>query len=455
LLSALLIADSALAEKGVGGGPAPLPNAVGEKYGKEISVLDFGASPSATAADNVTAFQAALDRAKAMGGGRIHIPHGVYALNASLSIPANTMLQGDGRKASVLRFGHAGDGIRSTWPINSSTAATVGLRDLGIVNDSGKNAGSGFVDVGGSFVDLSNVFLSGWKYQVTLDQTEIATIDASEIIQASPGQTGIWLVNGADHSAGAREGFTNRITISRSQFNASKSAGYNILDDGGVSHSIRDNNFNAGYGGIRAAGVAGLDFEGNESEGHEVPAQLSDKTLAGKYVGPCLAPLIRGNVFSDIADVHVSVDSASGGSIAENVFAQATLANVSFNGEPDTKAVGLIVEGNTKLIRGSYKQAAPFVRGAASAFKLNQVRQAAATYGWPVRETAKPVEVRPGTMEGIYPNSRLLVVNEDGSNAETIIVTDTTPTSFTAVFQSAKNDGFSVFGTAPIAGSRQ
>lgn len=65
--------------------------------GATFNILDFGASPSATAADNTTAIQAAIDAANAAGGGAVYIPSGTYNLaTGGVIMKSNVTVFGDG-----------------------------------------------------------------------------------------------------------------------------------------------------------------------------------------------------------------------------------------------------------------------------------------------------------------------------------------------------------------------
>lgn len=74
---------------------------VQDKLRESVSVRDFGASPSATAAENTTAIQSALDNAA--GKYRVYIPGGLYMVDATIRIPSNTYFYGDG-ESSVIKM---------------------------------------------------------------------------------------------------------------------------------------------------------------------------------------------------------------------------------------------------------------------------------------------------------------------------------------------------------------
>src|SRR4028119_127958 len=97
-----------------------------------------------------------------------------------------------------------------------------------------------------------------------MDQSEIVTVANCDFTRCNT--AGVWLVNGPRLEPSSSGGFTNRITIRECQFNACGQ--YSIVDDGGVDHVIRDNNYNyATTAHLRAAGCTKLLVEGGEWEG--------------------------------------------------------------------------------------------------------------------------------------------------------------------------------------------
>ena len=382
-------------------------------------------------------------------GAHVQVSRGTYLFNGPIAITKKMLLVGEGRQSTIFSFSHTGDGIQSTWPINSSTAAYVGVRDIAIINTNGANTGGGFVDVGGTFVDLFNCYISGFKYEVIFDQTEVATIDQCELVCSYVNGANLWLVNGADHTVGASVGFTNRITVTRNQFNSGASCPWQIIDDGGGNHTIENNNMNSGNGGIRLAGVGNLIYRGNESEGHpSYPMLLTYTTLAGAYVGPCVAPLIEGNGFSDISAQHIYIDDANGGAIRANEFSQASGTNIVFTNGASNRATGLIIEGNSKLVSGAFRQAGAFIGGFTVAVQRNIIRQCAVTYN-PLSIAAGNITCTPAVMEAIAPNYKLWCINQDGTNGEWVAVSATNSTTFTAVFTTTKTANFLIYGTTP------
>ena len=421
-----------------------------ETLRKRFILADDFISTANTAAQNVTGWAALVTYVNTLANGaHVQVSRGTYLFNGPIAVTKKMLLVGEGRQSTIFSFSNAGDGIQSTWPINSSTGVWVGVRDLAIINTNGANTGGGFVDVGGSFVDLDNIYVSGFKYGVIFDQTEIATIDQCHLESNLATGALIWLVNGSDHTIGANVGFTNRITITRNQFNCGVNVPWQIIDDGGGAHTISDNNFNAGLGGLRASGVAGLIFTGNEIEGHtSQPVYLTYTTLAGAYVGPCQSPIIEGNTMTDANGSHVYIDDAEGGRVCNNYFNQATSASIAFTNGASNRATGLVIEGNSKAVIGTYKQAAQFVSGFTPAFQRNTIKQVAASYSVGAVASGSVV-VTPASMEFIPIGCRLWCVNADGTSGEVVVVSAVTTSTFTATFASAKAANFAIYGITP------
>lgn len=417
---------------------------------KRFVIADDFISTSNTAAQNVTGWAALVTYVNTLTeGAHVQASRGTYLFNASIQMPKYTILAGEGKLSTTFSFSNTGDSIQSTVAINSSIGVYTAVRDIGIVCTNGASTGAGYADIGGSFVELENVLFSGHKYGTIFDQTEVATITKCHYTMAYAGSSGIWLVNGADHTLGALPGFTNRITISENHFNAVPTATANILDDGGGCHTIRDNNFNAGDLGIRAAGVSGLTIQGNESEVHiEADIYLCDTTSTGAYVGPCYGFDISSNILiSGSGGKNVKILNAVNGKITTNVFGQTATA-INFSGGAANAATGIIIEGNGKLITGTARTSGAFIGGFSRILRQNIIRQTAVTY-IAGASGAGTVTLTPANMEFIYPGTRMRLVNEDGTNGEDCIVTFTTATTFTTTLASAKAANFLFYGSTP------
>jgi hypothetical protein len=274
--------------------------------GVGINVKDYGAKGDGIT-DDTSSIQAALDVLRGNTdvsgsfyfpqeqGGILYFPKGDYLCSASLNIYKRTTIQGESMRSSVLYFTNTGDGIKSTWTINSSTAVNIQIRDIKLQNDNASNVGGGFADVGGSIIGLHNVMVEGFKYGTILDQSELVNIDECYYNNNLLG--GVWIVNGDDHTPTASQVYTNRIDISHCQINELDDA-YGIIDDGGTVHNIKCNNFNDGLIQIRLAAGTIVNIEGNEFEGAkgDSPIAFFDTSLAETSVGKSLFQNISHNM---------------------------------------------------------------------------------------------------------------------------------------------------------------
>lgn len=258
------------------------------KLADQVSVLDFipvsfhAAIRAKTSTTDVSGYvQAGIDYLNGKGGGLLWCPEGQYTTTSTINVYKNITIQGAGRKATVFRYTGNGNGFASTWTLNSSTPVDISLRSFGIVNTAGTvlttgtptpivatNTGHGFYEQGGSYVECYDLWVYGFKFGITYNQSELCEIDRCLI--EFQRHSNIWLGNTNAMNLGELGGFTNRISITRCQLNSAGSVsmgGYNILDDGGYAHAYRDNNFNGAYQyHVRVAGVTGLIIEGGEWE---------------------------------------------------------------------------------------------------------------------------------------------------------------------------------------------
>ena len=430
-------------------GTGAIATTVQAKLRESVSVLDFGASTGATAAANVTAFQAALTYANSIGGCKVVVPKGTYLLNASLLIYKNTTLVGEGRASSTLSFSQAGDGIQSTWPINSSTAVNIAIRDMNIITSNGANTGGGFADVGGTFLELTNVRFYGWKYNVILDQSELVRIDNCDFELWST--AGLWIVNGAEHTVGANGMFTNQICVTRCQFNTSTGAGagYAIADDGGVSHYFAGNNFNGGNFQIWAASVVGLTVLANEFEAGTHfggPIQLSNTKSGGGSTAPVTGFGIRDNT-CQWGSYNIYLWACHDGEIKGNSFLQFSTAAIDYDFSVIGRVSGVAISNNSKIITGAGKTAYPFFASTRFQFfqKQGQVDQKEEYYVVaPLTATGSQTITLPLYIDGIAPGAVLLCTNADGTASEQVRVTAISGLTFTAIFISTKTANWTV-----------
>jgi hypothetical protein len=350
-----LIPESAQAAGIAPEAPAPPRNGSASSGEAALNVRSFGARGDAserggTGSDDTAAIQAALDAVRTNGGNVVQFPAGTYRFSAPLEVHPRTILRGAGRGASRLISDHAGgsaangaDALRSgsglvtASPLNSSTAAYVVLEDLTVANSNARNGGAAFYDTCSTFIACTNVGFAGFRYGVVLDQSELVDFDLCEFAGQNSGGAGLWIVNGNSLAPAARPGFSNRISVKRSQFNQGARA-IGIIDDGGYAHVYEDNNYNGCLHHIRAAGVVSLEIRGGEFEGaagHCI--LLSSLNRAGASVGGSLTAIRGGSyaatrgsacIFGEGAPgmLHVDGTAFSGGGGAHPISGSASFA---------------------------------------------------------------------------------------------------------------------------------
>lgn len=305
-------------------GTGAVTRTVESRLRETVSVKDYGAVGDGVANDT-SAFTSALNYlasriTSSHGGGVLYVPQGTYKLSQALALPAAVDITGDGMVSSRLVFTGAGThGITMIRPINSSTQTFNRIERLRISGPGAGSTGFGVYDQGGTEWVLRGCFIDGWKYGVVMDQSEIITVANCDI--AACVTAGIWLVNGPDLNPAAGGGYTNRITIRECQFNSCGE--YSIVDDGGIDHVIRDNNYNhATTAHIRAAGVSKLLVQGGEWEGAPRNVILTSDTRAARGVGQNGSVCLQGNDFTQpggIAAVWIA-SSCAGLSLIANGF---------------------------------------------------------------------------------------------------------------------------------------
>ena len=111
--------------------------------GAVFNVLDFGASPSANAATNTTAFLAAIAAVQTADGGSIYVPTGSYLVQKDLLVNTETdisiAIYGDGPTASQISCADATVGFVLKNNVAGSNISAFTLRDIGINGPGGAN----------------------------------------------------------------------------------------------------------------------------------------------------------------------------------------------------------------------------------------------------------------------------------------------------------------------------
>lgn len=115
-----------------------LPSGSGSSVLDWFSVTAYGASTSASAATNTTAFQAAWNAAKAAGGGRIYVPRGTWNLNCSAG--------GIGGDVAGTQIFWVGDGVYNTFLNGHGSGVLFKMADSTLWSSKTVNGG-GIIDL--------------------------------------------------------------------------------------------------------------------------------------------------------------------------------------------------------------------------------------------------------------------------------------------------------------------
>ena len=276
---------------------------LGNRANDIVSVLDFGAVGDGVT-DDTAAIQAAIDYASTLGA-ELYFPTGVYKHTSTLIWKNGVRYFGPNVNASntlgaVLVYTGSDDANAINNPINSSTFASIRIEGLTFVCNALSAGKALFYDTGSTYLYVEKCkfnFAGVGAFGLVFHQTEIATI--SECIFEALGNIGLGaLIRLADgpvlkHPA-AIVGYTNRITISDNQINPALggASAIGLWDDGGLVHTIKDNNFNGGSIGIYLLRPYPVDISSNEIEGYTIAgiscglagAGLTGLKIVGNYL---------------------------------------------------------------------------------------------------------------------------------------------------------------------------
>lgn len=157
-----------------------VPRTQHQKNADVISVADFGASPSETAANNTTFIQAAVTSAL---GRTLYIPAGNYNINGTIDLPQSIRIVGESRRGmgnypgttqgSVINAQFAGPALRKSYV--SQTSVDITLEHIEVTgNYSAYGAGTGVTG------DGSGVYFKNAP-GVTMDHMVVAGFGRSQI----------------------------------------------------------------------------------------------------------------------------------------------------------------------------------------------------------------------------------------------------------------------------------
>lgn len=275
--------------------------------GAQYNVLDYGASPSNTAAQNNAAFAAAITAAKVTGG-TIYIPAGTYTFDSSILIDDDSVqVLGDGLSATILNYtgnSHAmviGDdsggeyGKFSQFKIVGTNQGLSGIRVTGVVNCLLDNLWiTGFIKAfvgGGGTIPGSGGACGVWVNTRNLTGGFVLSLRIENCIIETN-------FTGVDFTATAI-GATNDIRIIRNRIRDAK-GGYQIYATvTSVNWTFEENVFEAPWVGKPAL----LIQKGN---GISISKNYFESTQAS----PCI-------VFNDSADANINVKTVT---VTNNTF---------------------------------------------------------------------------------------------------------------------------------------
>ena len=414
---------------------------------ESISIKDFGAKGDGTT-DDTAAIQAALDYCHGLtNGSAIYIPTGTYKCTASVQIYAKTLIYGEGRHASTLVFTNTGKGLFSSFTPNTSNVADIKLRDFGITCTNVSNTDGGYVDICGTFIDLENIYISGFKYGVIFDQSELVTVLRCELVNSIASGANVWLVNGAGYTVGNLPGFTNNITVRECQLNALTTIYALIFDQGGTGHWFENNNYNGGGIGIVAYAAVNLKIDGGSFESQSSYCLTLDEgapTASGFYT-PCQEVTVTNCGMFSLSGTQptgILVAAVRGGAISNNTFSGFSSEAISLsNGNRPT---GVVISDNFFIV-GSATNGAILATNSATNVQINTISQKAVTAS-PNAAIIGANNITPTSMYGITLNSYVYLINANGTNGEVVQATAVTSTYFTATLTSTKTAGFLING---------
>jgi hypothetical protein len=133
-------------------GAGAVATTVQAKLRESVSILDFGASTSATAAANTTAIQAALNS----GAKTIFAPAGTYQFT-TLTIPENVSLVGEGSTNTFFETATSAEAITFNGTYNTQLHGFT-------LNQTGAVQGKGLYLIDQYFVTMIDVTTNGFQY---------------------------------------------------------------------------------------------------------------------------------------------------------------------------------------------------------------------------------------------------------------------------------------------------
>jgi len=274
--------------------------------GAAANITDYGAVANNinSASANSIAIQRAINE-----NPFVYIPVGRFYFGTTLDIPNSRYIFGAERSGSILNYTGSDIALQSDQGVvNSSGLADITLFNFKVECDTLCNAVLSIKAGGWSYYTIDHCFFFGLaKYGIVIDGAEVSTFTRNIIATGdnyiATDTANIWIVNGNEWTAGQSSGFTNGIEISNNQLDG---AHFAIIDDGGTSHFIKDNNYNGHATALRFAGTQNFLVEGGTIESPGKPDAkrgqanciFTNSGIKGTSKGYCQGGIVRGLVFN-------------------------------------------------------------------------------------------------------------------------------------------------------------
>ena len=186
------------------------------------------------------------------GVGTVVLPAGTCLVGSTVFAPLRVSIRGQGRAETTIQA--------------SEALTDVVLLQSGLKNSGGEGLceyadfairGNGTTDIGfysynGFFTTFSRILVGGCVDGLVIDQSEVVNVTAYYGEHNSRAQ--IWIVNGADVTAGTSGGFSNVINLRDCQLVGGE---YGLVDDGGDVRRVDGCNIaGSSVAGIRIAGLS-------------------------------------------------------------------------------------------------------------------------------------------------------------------------------------------------------
>ncbi|MDE2107291.1 MAG: hypothetical protein KGL39_59385, partial [Patescibacteria group bacterium] len=199
---------------------------------------------------------------------------------------------------AYVEYTGTGDGIQIIYPINGTYGAFDDISGIALIGTNSSNTGAGVDDIDGSFVQLHDMTIVGFRYNVVFDQAEVSRIfnNSLEGSTATTNYANVWLVNGPQWS-GAAGNLTNRISVDHNQFEGP--ATFAVADDGGANHDIVYNNMEDGStAAIWQDDCATCTVASNETESNALGYMGTFEYAFGGSNAPNSGVAIKNNLFA-------------------------------------------------------------------------------------------------------------------------------------------------------------